>query len=196
MDLYKLNTRIFSNIIDYNKNTMVYCFAHHISMIEEIVSGLKKYNIETIHIIKNLNEMSGVASYEAIVNKYKEFGINTLLIPFFDKLIHTKNESNKVVDYAIEHKIDNIILCAPVFHILRASLTIISSAIQKGVNIKFSSIIAEPKSWNTLCITHQGKTNEVMHKVLELELDRIYKYMILFDILSFQTILNYLDKFD
>ena len=196
MDLYKLNTRIFSKPIDYNKNNiMVYCFAHNISMIEHIVDGLKQYNIYTVHIIKNIKEMSGVANYEVIEKKYKELGITVSLIPFFEDMIHTKNESNRVIEYAMMNKIDNLIICAPTFHILRASLSIISSAIQKGVNINISPIIVNNSNWNRECITHQGNTKDIYHNILEIELDRIYEYTKKGDILSFKLIWDYLDRF-
>jgi hypothetical protein len=197
MDLYKLNTRIFSKSIDYKneKNVMVYCFAHNISMIEHIVDGLKQHNIHAVHILKNIKEMSGLLNYEIIEKKYKELGITVDLIPFFEDMINTKNESNRVIEYALMNKIDNIIICSPTFHILRASLTIISSAIQKGVNINFSSIIVNNSNWYTPCITHQGNTKDIYHNVLELELDRIYEYTKKCDILSFKVIWDYLDKF-
>jgi len=196
MDLYKLNTRIFSKPIDYNKNNiMVYCFAHNISMIEHIVDGLKENNIQRVYILKNIKEMSGVANYEIIEKKYKELGITVSFIPFFEDMINTKNESNRVIEYAMMNKIDNIIICAPTFHILRASLTIISSAIQKGVYINISSIIVKNSNWNRQCITHQGITKDIYHNILEIELDRIYEYMKKGDILSFKVIWRYLDKF-
>lgn len=196
MELYKLNTRIFSKKIEYNKNNLiVYCFAHNISMIEHIVDGLIQHNIHIVHILKNIKEISGVENYEVIEKKYKELGITVALIPFFEDTINTKNESNIVIEYAMINKIDNIIICAPTFHILRASLTIISSAIQKGVNINFSSIIVNNSNWDTQCITHQGNTKDKYHNVLELELDRIYEYKKKGDILSFKIIWNYLDKF-
>jgi len=197
MELYKLNTRIFSNSIDYKnkKNVMVYCFAHNICMIQHIVDGLIQHNIRTVHIIKNIKEMSGVANYEVIEKKYKELGISVTFIPFFEDRINTKNESNRVIEYAMINKIDNIIICAPTFHILRATLTILSSAIQKGVNINISSIIVKNSNWNRQCITHQGNTNDNYHTILEIELDRIYEYMKKGDILSFKVIWQYLDKF-
>ena len=196
MELYKLNTRIFSNKIEYNKNNvMVYCFAHNSSMIEHIVDGLIHHNIHTVHILKNIKEMSGVENYEIIEKKYKELGIIVVLIPFFEDTINTKNESNRVIEYALMNKIDNIIICAPTFHILRASLTIISSAIQKGLNINFSSIIVNVNNWYMPCITQQANTMDVYHNVLELELDRIYECMKKGDILSFKLIWDYLDKF-
>ena len=92
-------------------------------------------------------------------------------------------------------KIDNIIICAPTFHILRAALTIISSAIQKGVNINFSSIIVNNSNWYRQCITHQGNTKDIYHNVLEIELDRIHEYTKKCDIVSFKVIWEYLDKF-
>lgn len=197
MELYKLNTRIFSNSIDYKnkKNVMVYCFAHNNCMIQHIVDGLVDHNIHTVHILKNIKEMSGVANYEVIEKKYKELGISVTFIPFFEDMINTKNESNRVIDYAMINKIDNIIICAPTFHILRATLTILSSAIQKGVNINISSIIVKNSNWNRQCITHQGNTNDNYHNILEIELDRIYEYMKKGDILSFKVIWQYLDKF-
>jgi hypothetical protein len=160
-----------------------------------MVSGLKQHNIHTVHILKNTKKMSGVENYEVIEQKYKKLGITVIPIPFFEELITTKNESNRVIEYAILNKIANIIICAPTFHILRATLTIISSAIQKGVNINFSSIIVNTNNWNMRCITHQGNTEDTFQNVLELELDRIYEYMKKDDILTFKVIWNYLDKF-
>lgn len=84
MDLYKLNTIIFSKSVNTkNNNTIVYCFAHNLLSVKEMAQELKEYNINTVHIIKNIKEVSGVKSYELVVNKYKEYGINTILIPFF-----------------------------------------------------------------------------------------------------------------
>ena len=121
--------------------------------------------------------------------------IKNFLSIFIYKYPNTKNESNRVIEYAMINKIDNIIICAPTFHILRATLTILSSAIQKGVNINISSIIVKNSNWNRQCITHQGNTNDNYHTILEIELDRIYEYMKKGDILSFKVIWQYLDKF-
>ena len=196
MDLYKLNTKIFSKSINYkNKNdTIVYCFAHNLLSVKEMAQELKEYNIDTVHIIKNIKEVSGVISYEIIVNKYKEYGINTILVPFFESIIHTKNESNTIIEYANYNKIQNIIICAPIFHILRASITLISSAIQKGININFMPIIIKKYNWKNIYMTHQGNTNDTCENILEMELDRIYEYTKKGDIKPFKTIIKYLDK--
>lgn len=194
MELHKLTMRIFSNPIEIDSNTLVYCLSHNLSMLDDMIYSLQRYNIEKIHIIKNQHAMSGVPNYNNVVEKYSLFAIDTELIPFEYDIIHTKNESNAVLKYALEHNYKRIILVAPIFHILRASMTMISSAIENMANIKFCSIINQTSTWNTLCSTHQGHTYTTLYNTLDLEFERIVKYMEKGDIKNCGEIWQYLDR--
>ena len=193
-DLLKLSTRIYSNPIIFNSDTMVYCFSHKISTLDPMINMLKKYKINKVHIIKNLEAISGVETYDKIVEKYKENNIECILIPFNYNIIQTKYESNIVIKHASDFLYKNIIIVAPIFHILRATMTMISSAIEQESNLGIISIINDTSQWNQQCITHQGLTNDTIINTLELEFDRILKYMTKGDIKSTQKIWEYLDK--
>ena len=194
MLLQKLSMRIFSNPIEIDSNTLVYCFSHNLSMLDNMIYSLQIYNIKKIHIIKNQHAISGVPNYEDVVNKYKLFAIETELIPFDYDIIQTKHESDAVIKYALEHKYKRIILVAPIFHILRGTMTMISSAIENMANIKFCSIINQTLNWNALCSTHQGNTYTTLSNTLDLELERIANYIEKGDIKKCDEIWQYLDR--
>jgi hypothetical protein len=203
LDLLKLSIRIFStpiervytSAIEIDSHTLIYCFAHNINMLNPMIYSLKKHNIIKIHIIQNAYSVSGVETYEENMKKYNEHGIVTAYIPFNHDIIHTKNESDIVIDYARNNGYKNIILLAPTFHILRATMTMISSAIEKEADIKIQSIINDTSDWNELCSTHQGNTYATLNDTLELDLDRIFKYMEKGDIKRSSEIWEYLNKY-
>lgn len=199
MELFKLNTRLFSmpNEIKNDTSTLVYCFAHHENNIFNIVDGLKQHSITNIYILQNQTEMSGIDDYKKNSSHYKSFDISTSFIPFSDSTINTKNESDTVIQYALTNNIKKIFICAPTFHILRAAMTIISSAIIINADIKFTVLVPpmENKNWlEKSFTTHQGESNEKSGELLELELDRIYSYINKGDIKPANEIWKYLDK--
>lgn len=194
INLLKLSTRIYSNTIINDSNTLIYCFSHNIETINPMIDMLKKHNIKKIHIIKNLVAVSGVDNYKIIEEKYNKNNITCVLIPFNHEIIHTKNESNTVIKYAMDNLYKNIIVVAPIFHVLRATMTIISSAIEQYANIRITSIINETLKWNTYYSTHQGNTNTSLTNIMDLEIERILKYTEKGDIKSCSDIWEYLDN--
>lgn len=194
INLLKLSTRIYSNPIIYNSNTLVYCFSHKISSLDPIINMLKIYKINKVHIIKNLEAVSGVESYDRVVEKYKENNIECILIPFNYDIIQTKYESDIVIKYAKDFLYKKIIIVAPIYHILRATMTMISSAIEQDSNISINSIINHTLNWKEKYVTHQQRTNDTISNILTMEIDRIFKYMTKGDIKSTQKIWEYLDK--
>lgn len=194
LDLIKLSSRIYSNSTQITQNTLVYCFAHNTSMLDPMITSLARHHIDKIHIIQNSKPASGVETYEEVMKKYNQYGIVTAYIPFNHDIIQTKYEADAVIKYAIQEGYKRIVLVAPIFHILRASMTMISSAIELNADIKISSIINTTSNWNELCSTHQGTTNASLDKTLELDLERIPKYMDKGDIKTCKEIWEYLDK--
>jgi len=194
MDLLKLATRIYSNKIIYNSNTLVYCFSHKISSLDPMINMLKIHNINKIHIIKNLYSVSGVESYDKIVKKYNDNNIECNLIQFNYDIIQTKYESDTVIKYAIDNMYNKIIIVAPIFHILRSTMTLISSTIQQNKNIDITSIINHTSNWNDNYITHQGNCNDTITNILDYEFERILKYIAKKDIKSCEEIWEYLNS--
>ena len=189
MDLLKLQTYLFSQQMPLlDSDTMVYCFAHHVSMLAPMMTELKEQGCCVVHILNNETEMSGVAPYETIEGMYTSAGFTVVPIPFSAPLIQTKNESAAVVQYAQSQHIKRIVYCAPLFHIFRAGLTLMSTAIEQRADFGLTAIILPLNRLNTLCVTHQGRTQEPFATVLQMEYERIEKYIMTGDILPAPTL--------
>lgn len=184
MELAKLSTRILcdnipESVLLYSK-TIIYCFAHNdinLPLITKSVFELKKkYNIPC-YILNNKEFMSGVSKYDEVKDYYLKNNINVLPISYNNNWINTKIESDAVIDWCIDKNIKNIIICAPVFHITRAYMTIVSSLIDINRNlINIYSLPAKIDDWKNTTITHQGKNINSFNNFIEVELDRIIQY--------------------
>ena len=192
MNLFQFTRLINSLKYPISNNSFIYCFSHHLQTIPYIAKDLQNKNIQTIYIIKNKTKMSGVDTYDTISEKYKEYNITTKFIPYTQSTINTKVESNVVIQWAIDNKIDELVIVAPPFHIIRALMTIISSSIELHSNIHIRSFIPSTFNLNETYITHQGLTCASINELILMEVERIEKYMEKGDIKAIEQIYNYL----
>lgn len=195
MDLTQLSIRILYDIIPNSllDNTVIYCFAHNdinIPFIAETIKPLS--NRFPIYILKNIGYMSGVSDYKDVFKCYNNFNVSTNLIPYNDNWINTKIESIAVINWCVTNNIKNLIICAPIFHIIRAYMTIVSSLSHHNINIY--AIPAQIKKWSNTTITHQGKNINSFNNFINIELDRIEKYILKGDILEPKSIWDYMLK--
>lgn len=190
--LVKFCLRYFSNPTKIDNDAIVYCFAHNSSSIETIILTLKKYNINKIFLINNKKSVSGVETFDYNMRIYNDNNIKVTPIDYNESIIQTKIESNAVIDYLIKHNINKIILIAPIFHILRASLTFISSAMEYNFFINITSLLDNNCIWNNKYITHQGQNELTVDLLLDKEIERIKIYTQKGDIKDIKLILNYL----
>ncbi len=192
MSLVKFCLKFFSDIPQNLDSHLIYCFAHNYSCLDPMIMTLKKYRIKKIHLINNQKKMSGVDIYETNKHKYNQNNISVVPIEFEEQIIHTKNESNAVVEYMIKNKIKKIILITPVFHILRASLTFISTLIDYQLSVNVSSLLDNNCDWSNNYTTHQGISQSNADDLIDKELERITTYSQKGDIKPLNEIIDYI----
>ena len=200
MDLAKLSTRIFFDIIpkevvNNNKDTIVYCFAHNnlnIPLMAKKISNLN-YNLPN-YILDNKTLMSGVSSSDEVKEIYLNYELEFNLIPYDYSWINTKIESDVVLNWCNNNGKKNIIICAPIFHIVRAFMTMSSSLIDLNLKEKINiySILSFIDDWNEQTITHQGRNINTFNNFIEIELKRIETYTIKGDIHHAKKIWDYI----
>ena len=195
--LTRLSIRICLDSIPLklNGNTQIYCFAHNDINIPYIANSVKKFsNIYNVNVLKNKSYMSGVSEYKKVQELYKNKDIDTNLINYNEDWINTKIESEAVIDWLIENNVTNVIICAPVFHIVRAFMTLVSSLIDRNYDKKINVYALSGKfnDWNTETISHQGLNKTTFNNFIQIEIDRIIKYSDKGDIKSPKEIWNYI----
>ena len=191
MELAKLSTRILYDTIpnvitkNNNNNSIVYCFAHNDLNIPLMAKKIveKNFNLPN-YILDNKYLMSGVNSCDCVKEKYAKYNLNFETIPYDENWINTKIESDAVIKWTINKRIKNIIVCAPIFHIVRAYMTIVSSLIDSDSeeNINIYALPADIMNWGKKTITHQGKNINTFNNFIEIELKRIEDYTLKSDI--------------
>lgn len=198
-----LVTKILTDSIPDNlrERSIIYCFAHHPSNIPQLVEAVRRIHLHVpVYILGNQDCMSGVLTYNKNKHIYRENGIEVNEIPYTLDIINTKTESNCVTLFCKQQQIKNVILVAPSFHIVRATMTFITSYMDISQNeyrqdnkdtMKIYSLSNAKRNWNECVISHQGKTNCSYFEMVELEYDRITRYTKKGDIKPYQEILNY-----
>lgn len=193
-----LSTKLISNHVpnhipdQLNSNdTVIYCFAHHYTNIPEMIHTIQNLNKNQIlfreipvYIVENRKTVSGVSTYEENREIYKNAGIHVRPIPYDEDIIHTRIESERVCGYFLSLNKKNIVLIAPKFHIVRATMTFISAyldykekhELQFTVNVYWDSLEKEQIDMNKIVISHQGKTVCTYKEMMKLEEERIVKY--------------------
>ena len=199
MSQSQLSIRIIYDIIpeELNTNTIAYCFAHNDINIPYMAKHMKRLNeLCPIYILNNLNYMSGVSDFKTVEKIYNSFDIPIKLIDYENTWINTKIESIALIDWCIKHKIKNILICAPIFHIVRAYMTVVSSLLDKDTNIDINiyALSAPIDNWTNTTITHQGKNVNSFNNFIRIELDRIDEYIKKGDIKDPSNIWDYMMK--
>lgn len=193
-NINRLAIRILSDSIPNHKNRIFYCYAHNDLNIEcmakSVINNIKEG--DKVYILDNKSKMSGVSKSLIVSNQYKNLNINTNKIPYENETINTKIESNAVIEWAKKNNIKDLIICAPPFHILRAFMTIVSSAIDINYKINIYAITGIVDNWRKMTISHQGLNKTSYNQFIELELDRISIYNKKGDIKNANIIWDYL----
>lgn len=190
----RLAIRVLSDSIPNHKNRTFYCFAHNDINIECMAKSVKNIinDNDKIFILDNKSKMSGVSNSSIVSKQYEFFNINTNKIPYDKDSINTKIESNAVIEWAKKNNIKDLIICAPPFHILRAFMTIVSSAIDINYKINIYTLSGLVDNWRKITISHQGLNKTSFNNFIKLELDRISIYNKKGDIKNANIIWDYL----
>ncbi len=191
MELSILNIRLMSYFMP-KSDFEVYCFAHNKSCLPLILETLKKNQIKRIHILENKIEMSGVSIYDFNKQFFEKNGITVVLIPYNEDIIQTKIESEIILKWFSKNNVKKLVVVCPIFHILRASMTIISSVIDKNYSIEVIPLSSKVKDWGVKYITHQGKNENNIWNLTQDEIKRVKIYQEKGDIKENQEIFNYL----
>ena len=194
-ELANISIKIFSNIVPDNIEH-IYCFAHNIINISCMAKSINNYNYNNIYLLNNKKSMSGVLSYNDVSAHYNKYNINTSSIPYNEchTSINTRIECEAIVDWIQNNNIKQLVICAPPYHILRAFMTLSSVCIERNVYIKIYIINGVVENWNDITITHSGNTITTFNNVIDMEIERIYKYTKKGDILDCDTIWDFIMK--
>ena len=193
LDLYKLFIRITCDSPPSDTNRHIYCFAHNNINIITMVNKLKTFvqHSDIIYILGNTEAMSGVSSATEVKLLYQQQNLKVKLIPYQQNWINTRIESEAVVKWCQLKQIKNIIVCAPPFHIVRATMTFISVAMDANLDLKVYAANGLVNDWQKISISHQGKNRNTFNEFIGIEIDRILKYTEKGDIKSGTDIWQY-----
>ena len=109
---------------------------------------------------------------------------------------NTLTESQALIKFAEKNNYESIILSAAPFHQLRAYMTAVRVVLAEYPKLKIYSFPGETLPWYEEVAHSQGSLTERRSKLIETELLRIEKYYKKGDLISFDNVLEYLDKRD
>lgn len=196
MDLTQLSMRICYDYIPdglSEDNTSIYCFAHNNINIPIIANAVKNIPYSKF-ILENKDFMSGVSSYRDTNLLYKSLGVDVEPIEYDNTWINTKIEADVVVEWARKQNIKNLIICAPVFHMVRAYMTTVSIILSRNLNIRVYAVAGKIDDWKKITITHQGLNKASFNDFIIVEIERIVKYQEKGDILETDRIWEYITQ--
>lgn len=179
----------------FNSKFSVYSYAHNEINIPLIATTIRDSKLPFgTYILDNKTPMSGVSDSSKISRIYANYGVGAQKIPYNETWINTKIESDTVAQWAAENEIELLIICAPVFHMVRAYMTLVSSLIDKNLDKKINvyALASKMNEWKDTTISHQGKQVTSYNNFIKLENLRIIKYQEKGDIRSNKEIWNFL----
>jgi hypothetical protein len=194
-ELARISMKISGTIVPNNVK-YVYCFAHNNINTPCMIKGLEyNHTSKIICILDNKRAMSGVSSSDEVCAIYNSRDFKTEYIPYDIKhnSINTRTESEALVNWISINNIQQLVICAPPYHTLRAFMTLISVCIERKVNAKIYAVNGMVSDWNDITITHDGNTITSFNSVIELELERIKKYTEKGDICPSDKIWSYIE---
>ena len=193
-ELTHISMKIAGTIVPDNIK-YVYCFAHNNINIPCMVKGLECYRAsKIICILDNTRAMSGVSTSDEVSAIYNSYDFKTETIPYYSSSnsINTRTESESLVNWISANNIQQLAICAPPYHTLRAFMTLVSVCIERKVNVKIYAVNGMVGDWNDITITHSGNTIQSFNCVVELEVERIKKYIDKGDICPCDEIWTYI----
>ena len=119
-------------------------------------------------------------------------------VPFdpAERLIHTKNEAEFLVQHCRRRGYRVVLVTAPAFHQLRAFATTCSTALCKAQPLWIYGFPANAQGWLETVTHSQGVVTARRVELIDSELERIERYMQKGDIESAATLLRYLELRD
>lgn len=196
MELTQLSMRVCYDSIPSDLkscDTSVYCFAHNNINIPILANTVKNLPYSKF-ILKNKTFMSGVSSFSETSPLYKSSGVDVEPIEYNDTWINTKIEADVVVEWARNQNIKNLIICAPVFHMVRAYMTTVSIILKRKLDIKVYAAVGKVDDWRKVTITHQGLNKASFNDFIIVEIERILEYQKKGDILETCRIWEYITQ--
>ena len=124
--LIESNNQMLSDIAAKSIKEVKYHLRHSSNWLIRLGDGTDESNKKVQESINEIWKYSGeLFEIDAIdESMIKEgIGVDVSLIEYENDWINTKIESNSVLEWCIKQNIKNIIICAPIFHIVRAYMT-------------------------------------------------------------------------
>ena len=197
-------TSVYNNYIPTHV-TNIYLYCEQECLNNSMFSQIQNLpNIEHIFILDSPSK-SGYVGFDKMKNiLVHEYNIDYRVIipvPFLyenENMINTYNESLSLVDYLYKNFIEDLVVLAPVFHLPRAVLTLVSVIINNCSQDKYINIYSlagNINNWTTKVLTHsQGKLTGTVNELFESEMKKIEDYTKKGDLLEIDRVLEYLQK--
>ena len=110
-------------------------------------------------------------------------------------MINTYNESLSLSKYLYDNHINDLIIIAPVFHLPRATITLISVIINTNTGTKIYPLSGKIFDWkNNILLHSQGTLRGNVNELFEKEILKIEEYTNKGDLLVIEKILEYMQK--
>ena len=187
------------NIPISNNINNVYLYTYPDKLcIKSMITTIQAYkNIKNIYILNCDKKISGYLGF----NETKEF-IHKLdksyiikSIPYLythENIINTYLESLSIIEYFNKQSINNIIICSPFYHLPRSIMSIISILIKKKKKLNILPLSSKINDLNTNLVHCQGIISGNSKYLLDIEYNRILKYIKKGDLLELNIINNYI----
>lgn len=117
--------------------------------------------------IRNILSEAGVTESDIVETNLGETNVNTA------------SEAQAFIRLCKEHQWNNVVAAAPQFHYQRAFVTMVTAALDQGMGDAINIWIATGKAdpWKDEALHSQGKVRATRIKLLQGEIDRLYKYV-------------------
>ncbi len=201
MSEFELLNRVLSDPLPQKKVDGLYLFCQtdqNESAVLESAVALYHLGITDKLFLMNSEAMSGYpgeASWTTYITNHgvKEEDIEKIE-PDDKNNLHTLIEARSLVQHAIDHNYQHIILMSSSFHQLRAFLTAVTALNSLNGNIAFYSQPGKPLDWDQSVAHSQGSLVKQRKALIYTELERMKTYQEKGDLLPFQSGIDYLDK--
>lgn len=194
--------RILCDVPPGEPSDAVYLFAQTSDNQESVICAAVKILAEGLAsriLVLDSPPYAGYAGYALWQEKLVASGIaakRILSVELCTANHNTLTEAEAVIRYAKQYDFKRIIISAPAFHQVRAFMTTVAAALAEYPQLKIYSLPGYALSWNEKAIHSQGQLKARRSDLIQGEFDRIEKYYRKGDLISFDQVLDYLDKRD
>ena len=109
---------------------------------------------------------------------------------------NTLTEATAVIRFVKRNRLKSIVVTASPFHQVRAFMTAVRVALTQLPKIKIYNFPGIPLPWTEQAVHSQGTLTATRAKLIHAEMARIDKYFLKGDLISFDEVLDYLDRRD